>query len=352
MDTTPFGEFPVASVSEALATIAPDGTITARNSAMRTLLLQLGPAGREARSLAELPLQPEQRGRLAAGEQVCLQVQDLQFDLRIVKCTTTVWLIASEPVAVAPPLALELAIARSRMLGGLVGTIVHDLANLLGAGLGLADAMRPRLTDPGELQILDELVQGTRQGAMLGRVLARLLGRAPRRRTAVALQDLVLEVMALVGKHSVQRGIDLRVVPTGRSPVVRVVTEDALQALLHGLLFCLDGTMGDSEARSLVVEVGMEQRPLAGGRPRALAFVRLTASSFDASAARGAGDLLERGTEVLQTASRLGESGRNLLHAALVMAGSGGELKVRGHEGAFGLEFLWPRLQRGPEGAP
>ncbi len=346
MDTTPFGEFPIASVTEALATVAPDGAITARNSAMRTLLQQLGPAGTAARSLAELPLRPEQHGQLLAGERVRLEVEALQFDLWIAKCTTTVWLLASEPVAMAPPVAMELASARHRMLARLAGSIVHDLANLLGSGLGLAEALRPGLTDPEELRTLDELVQGTRQGAMLGRVLARMLGRAPRRRTAVDLQDLSLEMMALVGKHSVQRGIDLKMAPGTRSPTVRVVVEDALQALLHGCLFCLDGLVGHSTARSLVVEVGSGQFPIGGGRPRALACVRFTAAPFDAAAARSAGDLLAGGDEVLRTANRLGEAANNLLHAALVMAGSGGELQARVHDGTFVLEFAWPRRER------
>ena len=352
MDTTPFGEFPVANVSEALATIAPDGGLTARNFAMSTLLQQLGSSGTAARSLAEFPLRPEDRARLIAGERVCLDVDALRFDLWIAKCTTTVWLLASEPVTMSSRMGLELAIARSRTLGSLAGAIVHDLANLLGSGLGLAEALRPGLTDPGELQTLDELVQGTRQGAMLGRVLARLLGRAPRQRAVVGLHDLVLEVMALVGKHSVHRGLDLRVQPTGRPAAVRVVAEDALQALLHGFLFCLAGSVVDSAVRSLVVEVGTDQSPIAGGRPRDLAFARFTVAPFDAIAARGAGDLLERGDTMLRTANRLGESGRNLLHAALVMAGSGGELKGRAADGSFVLEFRWPRVQRGAGGDP
>lgn len=345
MATTPPGQFPVEGVSDALATLGDDGAITPQNERMRCLLATAAADGGPARSWHELGFATAAQARLRAGDVVAHRVAGDDYEWRQVGCGATVWLLASRLTAV-PHGGADHHAVRVRALGRFAGSIVHDLANLLGAGLGLAETLRPRITDPLELQLVDELARGTRHAASLGRALARLLRAGPRSSSEQSLQSLVEEVLAVVGKYGSQRGISVHLAAGPGSPRVRVVAEDACQALLQGLMFCIEESTG-------TIQVEIDELPAVSGTglPRAMARVRLIARGMGDEAATVARRVVNEQPGGLGAASGRGDPAIGLVQAALAVITSGG-LIVVGQSDPFTLEFRWPRVLRpGPAGA-
>lgn len=346
MATTPADQFPVEGVSDALATVGDGGTITAQNERMRRLLVAAVDDGGTAQSWRELGFDAAAQARLQAGDVVAHRVAGVDYEWRRVRCGATVWLLAT-PRTAAPDRGADHHAVRVRALGRFAGSIVHDLANLLGAGLGLAETLRPRITDPLELQLVDELARGTRHAAALGRALARLLRTGPRSRTEQPLQQLVEEVLAVVGKYGSQRGISVHLAAAPGSPFVRVVAEEACQALLQGLMYCIEGSTGAIE-----VEIDELASVPGAGRLRETARVRLISRGMGAEAARIARLVVNGQSGGLAAASGRGDVAVDLVQATLAVTTSGGRLLV-GDDDPFTLEFWWPRVLRpGPAGAP
>ena len=344
MATTPAEQFPVEGVSDALATLGDDGVITAQNERMRRLLAAVADEGGPLRSWRELGFDAAALARLQAGDAVAHRVGGIDYEWRRVGCGATVWLLAT-PLTAGPDRGADHHAVRVRALGRFAGSIVHDLANLLGAGLGLAETLRPRITDPLELQLVDELARGTRHAASLGRALARLLRTGPRSRTEQPLQQLAEEVLAVVGKYGSQRGISVQLAAVSDSPLVRVVAEEACQALLQGLMFCIEESAG-------AIQVDIDELPAVSGagRPRTMARVRLISSGMGTAAAAAAREVVNGRPGGLATASGRGDPAIGLVQAALAVSTSGGRLVV-GEGDPFTLEFCWPRVLRsGPAG--
>lgn len=322
--------FPFELVSDALASVGADGSLLPRNGAMRRLLGAL-PAGAR---LADLPLGAVESERLRAGDVVAVSLAGREVELRLAPGTPP-WLLAVDRTTADELLSARLAAARVRALGGIAVALVHDLSNLLGAGLGLTELVRASLHDPADLATVDEIERCSRQGATLGRTLARLLGKGPRLRQVTPLGDLVADALAVVGKNAQHRGVELEVAPAPvPSPRVRVVAEEALQALLHGLLLVLDG------AARVSVTVATGVRSIAGGRPRRAAFVRIDATPCPTIGV--AAEVARGGPGALLRAGALGPAGAGLLHATLSLAGCGGELAVAQNGAGGSLEFAWP----------
>lgn len=339
MATTPADQFPVEGVTDALATLGDDGLITAQNERMRRLLAAVAADGGPARSWRELGVDAAAQARLRAGDVVAHRVGGSDYEWRQVGCGATVWLLAT-PCAATPDRGADQHAVRVRALGRFAGSIVHDLANLLGAGLGLAETLRPRITDPFELQLVDELARGTRHAASLGRALARLLRTGPRSRTEQPLRQLVEEVLAVVGKYGSQRGISVQLAEAPGSPLVRVVAEEACQALLQGLMFCIEESVG-----AIQVEIDESAAVPDAGQPRAMARVRLISRGMGHEAATMARRVVNGQPGGLAAASGRGDPAIGLLQAGLAVATSGGRLAV-GEGEPFTLEFCWPRLLR------
>lgn len=343
MATTLSGQFPVEGVSEALATLEEDGLITAQNERMRGLLVAAAVDGRPARSWRELGFDAAVQARLQAGEVVAHRVAGTDYAWRWVGCGATVWLLAT-PCSAAPDCGVDHHAERVRSLGRLAGSIVHDLANLLGAGLGLAETLRPRITDPLELQLVDELTRGTRHAASLGRALARLLRTGPRSRTGQPLRQLVEEVLAVVGKYGSQRGVSVHLAAAPDSPWVRVVAEAAAQALLQGLIYCIEESGG-----AIQVEIDELAAATGAGQPRTMARVRLISPAMSTEAATVARRVVSGQPGGLGAASDRGDPAIGLLQAVLAVVTSGGRLAV-GEGDPFTLEFCWPRMLRNGPG--
>ena len=340
MDPAVAPGFPFEALSDALGTVDAAGRITPCNEKMRVLLRSIAASARPSQRLDELPIDLVLADRLAAGEPVAMEIGGILHEMRCCTSDGTRWLVASDRGWPERTAVARLAAARARTVGGLAGTIVHDLANLLGAGIGIADILRPLVRDPLDAQSLDELTRGARQGAVLGRTVSRLLTTSPRERAIVPVGQLIEEVTALVAKNAQRRGIGIAVRHDCTPAAIRVVPEEAMQAVLAGLLFCIE-----RGATSIVVEGGEVRHAVAGARERSTARIRLVGTPLHGEVVREAVQLAQRQPGLLGTLDRLGEAGPSLLHAIAAMACAGGDLLAKETPSGLALDYVWPALR-------
>jgi len=338
MDPVPAAGVPFEALSDALGTVDREGRISPHNEKMRALLRSLAVAA--PASLADLPWGPGDADRLAAGEPVALEIGGELHEIRCCAVHGTRWLVASDRSWLQRAAAAHLAAARARTVGGLAGTIVHDLANLLAAGIGIAEILRPFVRDAADTRSLDELSRGARQGAVLGRAVSRLLATGPRERTIVPVDGLLDEVVTLLDRDARQRSIALTVRHDGPSAAIRVVAAEACQALLAGLLFCIA-----HGATSLAVESGGTRQPVGPARERSAVRVRLAARPLDGDAVREVVQLAQRRAGLLGALERLGDGGPGLVHAIAAMACAGGELLASATDAGLALDYVWPAVR-------
>lgn len=233
-------------------------------------------------------------------------------------------------------LTTQLAAARVRALGGLANAIAHDLANLLGAGIGLAELLRPHARDAADGGSLDELVRGARQGAILGRALARLLAADPGRREVTAIGALVDEVVALAGKSALRRAVALSVAKLA-DPAVRVAGAEVVQALLAFVAFGID-----RGARRIAITVDAGERAIAGGRVRPVALVAVAAEPLPAAVVHDAVRTMQGGADMLAASRRCEEVDAPLVQAVLAIACGGGETRAAADAEGLRCMAAWP----------
>ncbi len=311
----PESQFPFEALAEGMAAVAADGTLTAKNAAMRSLLAACG-----ARSLSTLPLDAAVRAQLDAGAVACTTIDGRTFELRLHGAGERRWLCALDVGDCEHRVASELAAARSRLLGQLAGSIVHDLNNLLGSALGLASLLTPMATDPADRRLLDELQAGAQRGATLARAVARLLKVGPRQWQQVAVTGLVDEALAIAGRAAMARNVELAVTVAEGLPTIRVVATEAAQMLLHGLVALIDAA-----PLRVAVDVSAQRHAVGGGRERACVRVRLAAEGCRRGF--GSGEAAPLDWQAL---------------AALALRRAGGELTIDTAADAATIDYVWP----------
>ncbi|MCA8953147.1 MAG: hypothetical protein KDE27_26785 [Planctomycetes bacterium] len=305
------GTWPFEALSDAVGRVDRDGVVHPLNGSMRELLAGLG-----ATHLDELTLAADGTG-----------------GFRIVGDGDERWLV----VPASSRLGSELAAARLRVLGGLAGAIVHDLSNLLLAGIGVAEALRPHVRDAADLQALSELERGATQGASIGRALALLIRSGPRDWRRVKVAAIVADLVAIVHKHAAQRGVGVAVGECVADVEVRIPVPEITQALLHGALFFVE-----QRARRVELRVADDFAGLAGGRRRRVALVELMGDPIASGAQAAAEAVLLGEVDVLRATLRSGGDRSGLLAARIALARVGGAIAVRGVDDRLSLEFVLP----------
>jgi len=321
---------PLEALSDAIARVDANGTLHPCNGRMRELLAELSVAAGAPITKLEQLLPDD------AGENESVASNGRLHSCRVVEHNDSRWLLATELGGTAGALAAELAVGRLRALGGLAGSIVHDLANLLLAGVAVAESVKPYVRDESEAKALEDLKAGARQGSVLGRALASQLNRSPRDWVTVPVQLLVEDVVAIVRKNAAGRGISV-VVSNDVKGTVRVLFDEAVQALMHGLLFCLEGG-----ARKISVSGHVEMLALAEGRERSVARIRIAASPVAETAARLARQILIGDQGLLDALNRAPMDASGLAHARLAVARVGGEMSVDHEANSIVLDYAWP----------
>jgi len=325
---------PSVCVRDAVAQIAADGALTPASPSMDAWLAQFGS------SLEALPLDAEERGDLDAGEPVVMHVADAAWELQRYEAEGQAWLVARDVSDRELRAATVLASVRCRALGKMAASLSHDLNNQFNAVLALSAQLGIYAQSDDDRASLQELEQGTKIGARMAGVLARMLVRTPARRERVAAGVLIEDSLAVVRKTIEHAGIELEVAVPDGLPDVRVAQVEVIQALMEGLHMVIE--LGPTSVRFEASE-----RPVTcpEGRTRDCVVAVCDANGVDPQ-------LAERVVEV--AAVRPGTIGQiasgegaydAILAAAFLQRRLGGDLRTSFDDGVLRLEFCWPRVR-------
>lgn len=325
-----------AALQDGIAVVDAAGAIAPRNDAMHALLAAFSRPGAHAADLRALGVDPADEARLRAGEPVEVSVRARHWRLRLVAADGVDWLLAAETTEAWRAGAARVELARLRALAKASGTIVHDFNNMLNAAIGLAAMVRPLVVDPVDVQILQELTQGTQHGAQLMRSVARMLTRPTGDRSRAALSAIVDEALTMANKAFLQRGVQVEVAPSPQPPLLRTEVAEAAQSLWHGMI-----VLCEMKPTKLGIVADADTFALGDGRPRRWARVRLVASGVDAAAAAEIVRLLGGATGWLK-AIGAGPLTQGLATSLFVQRRLGGDLTANADGAELTLVFLLP----------
>jgi signal transduction histidine kinase len=229
--------------------------------------------------------------------------------------------VASLRAAMAARDEAEVAARRAQRMeavGRLTSGIAHDFNNLLTVVAGNLDLLRPRLaTDPEAAPLLAAAEDAAARGGTLTRQLLAFGRRAPLQPEAVPVNELVEEVMAMLGR-TLPRRITLQIALDTAAGAAVVDRAALANALLNLVL----------NARDAMPEGGTITLATARTGPHVRLEVRDTGHGMDART-------LERATEPFFTTKPLGEgSGMGLAMVQGFAAQSGGALALDSRPGA------------------
>lgn len=325
---------PSACVQDAVAQLSPDGSLQPVSLAMQDWSSRFGTA------LADLPLDDDERAELAAGEPVMMLSDGEAWELRCHEADGGRWLLARDVTDREHRLATTLASMRCRALGQMASSLSHDLNNQFNAVLALSAQLGFYAQTDADRESLHELEQGTKVGARMAGVLARILMRTPARRERVAAAGLVEDALAVVRKTFEHAGIPLDVAVPERLPDVRVAQLEVVQAVMEGLHVLIE--LGPTGLRFSV-----EERELAwpDGRARACVVARCEAGGVGRERAEQVVQVAQlRPGTVAQIAKGAGGYDA-ILTAAFLQRRLGGDLRAELEDQQLSLEFYWPRAR-------
>lgn len=326
------------ALAEGIAGLDAAGGLQPRNDAMRGLLAAWSRPGAHAADLRAIGLDAGDEARLRAGEPVDVGVRGRHWRLRVVAADGADWLLAAETTDGWRSGASRVELARLRALAKSSGTIVHDFNNMLNAALGLAATLRPLVVDPVDVQILQELTQGTQQGAQLMRSVARMLTRPTGDRSRATVAAIADEAMSMAAKAFLQRGVKPEVQAATPSPIVRTEVAEAVQSLWHGMV-----ALCELKPQALRIVADAETFAHGDGRPRRWGRIRLVADGLDPAAAAELERMLAGASGLLRAIGN-GPVTPGLAASLFVQRRLGGDLLAKADGGTATLAFLLPAL--------
>jgi len=327
-----------AALQDGIAAVDAAGALAARNDAMRALQAAFSRPGAHAADLRALGVDAADEARMRAGEAVAVSVRARHWRLRLVAADGADWLLATETTDAWRAGAAHVELARLRALAKASGTIVHDFNNMLNAAIGLAAMVRPLVVDPVDVQILQELTQGTQHGAQLMRSVARMLTRPTGDRSRAALTALVDEALTTANKSFLQRGVKVEWAPSPQPPLLRTEIAESVQSLWHGMI-----AICEMKPPTLRIVADADTFAVGDGRPRRWARVRLVAAGVDPAVAAETVRLLAGATGWLKAIGG-GALTAGLAASLFVQRRLGGDLRAVAADGELTLEYLWPAL--------
>ncbi|HEX5050467.1 MAG TPA: hypothetical protein VFZ65_01725 [Planctomycetota bacterium] len=328
--------FPIDALAQPVASIGEHGALSPCNDAMRRLMALFGGAAGPCRSLQGLGLDGDASERLAAGEPVDASAGGAHFELQRVATGNGSWLLAEDVTHRERLAASQLAASRARSLAASAASIVHDLTNLLGAGLGLAAVLRPSQRDAADQLVLDELTRGTQQAAALLRALASHLQQAVPH-AVVEPGAFVDDAVAIVGKAAIRHGVGVSMHREPELPRVRVVASEAAQVVREALLFLIEG-----KPVAVHVGVGPTHAAIAGSRSRRCLRVRLEGSACHAGCVAEAEHIATLAPGLSALLGRSEPPAARLVAGLLALRRAGGDLRIEFPDGRLRLDLLWP----------
>ncbi len=332
--------FPFKALGEGVALVHADGVVQPLNQPMRCWLQASLPAGAPVLLQSIVP-DPEQRERLQRGEAVLVPGGADPEELLLQVAGDRTWLLV-RPCETAND--VRLANARMRAMARLAGSLTHELANLFGAAIGVAETLRDHVVAEHDRRTLAELVAGVRRGSELASALERQL-RTPRRARPAASVDVAFdELVSLFGKTSQQRAFELNCTRDDHLPMVRIDRVVLVQLLLHTLFLGIQARAGSASLQAHAAAVR-----IAGGRPRDGVRICCELRGGDMQAMQAAAAAFGDGAGWLRTSLDAPETVRDLLSARLAVHRAGGALRLRLQGASLHLEVDLPAAAQHPQ---
>ena len=330
----PPSSVPSACVRDAVALVAADGALTGVSGAMAAWSSKFGG------TLDALPLADGDRADLDAGDPVVMLADDEAWELQRYEVDGQGWLVARDVTDREHRAATVLASVRCRALGNMAASLSHDLNNQFNAVLALSAQLGIYARTDADRESLLDLEQGTKIGARMAGVLARILVRTPARRERVAAGALIDDALAVVRKTIEHAGIELEVAVPDGLPDVRVVTVEVVQAVMEGLHMLIE--IGAATMRFEVVERTLS---CPEGRSRDCVVARCDATGVDRTRAETVAGVVGMRSGAIADVARGAGAYDAILTAAFLQRRLGGDLRCEHDGDRIGLEFCWPRAR-------
>lgn len=329
---------PIDWTADAFFRLHGDGRLEAGNRSARELTAR-DLAG--VQSWAALPLPAEALAQLQAGAAVhAVLPGGRAFVLQLrTDAAGAAWLQAVDVTSIDTLQGQLAALTRLRLLGGFAQGIVHDLNNVLGAAIGIAERAEDAAVE--DRAFVQGLAASARNGAQVLRTFARLIRGTPCERKVADLGALAGEVVSLFGKSAHQRGCSVELQVT-TAPRVRVVVEDAMQLVLLACVLALESAGGG--VQTLVVD---DARIGSAGRSRPFGRIRILDRGPQAAFQALAAAVARPEEGVLAPFHGLPGDGGALLLALLAHLRNGGQCSVGiSVDGRRELMLAWPAVGR------
>ncbi|HEB54273.1 MAG TPA: hypothetical protein ENI87_13555 [bacterium] len=286
-----------------------------------------------------LPLDDDQRARLRQGDEVVALVAGRWWSFEQLTDGGRTWLRARDVDDRERRAATVLATARCRRLAALAASLAHDLGNQLNAALALSAAISPEVEER-DRTTLREFEQGTKLGSRMVRTLARLLSARGRKVEVVEPADLLADALSLVQKSYDLADIDLVTEVPCDLPVIRVMREEAVQAIMDGLM-----ALQSVDPETVRVTAVSTTRSIADDRERASVVLRCHAASNDAAAIEALLQVVTFADGSLARIARDPATYAGLGGALFMQRRVGGDLVfARDGEGVV-CEYVWPAVR-------
>jgi len=267
-------------LDEGVGWLGSDDQLQARNDAMQRFLESCG-AARECR-LSDIPLRSEGAALVQAfldGDSGSLQ-EELTLDLATGVAEVRLsmrrepnggcWVVVQDLTQPRQWMARALRADRLRVVGALGEGLLHDLNNVMGSLIGVADCMTEVESDDEASAFLHTVMEGTRTRGQILTSLYQFLHDQRVARTRVSAGVLIDDIENIFGKTALHAGVDFHVTRSDDLPDVRVVREHVVHAVLSVLASSLASDQGPID-----VEIQRRSLPAEGGPTRSYVMIRI-----------------------------------------------------------------------------
>lgn len=274
-------------LNEAVGQLSSDGVLVACNDAMRRFLDSLGRAsdsadGEPSCCLLDLPFDFHDRETLTEFLNSDLDRFESEFSLSHAGTETCVrlalqrdsdggyWVVVENLTESRRWMARALRLERLRVIGALGEGLIHDLNNVMGSMMGLADYLAESPSDAESLGFLRTVVEGTRSRGRILKSIYRFIHDQKVARERVSMQGLANDIGDVFRKTALQAKIEFELSCADDLPDVRIVREHVMHVVFSVLVQVVEANTGP-----IVIEIDRTTIEQDGGPTRPYVVLRI-----------------------------------------------------------------------------
>ena len=236
-------------LDEAVGWISENGLLEARNEAMRKFLGVCGDGKDPAEAaqgcpVLDLPFRAADRAIVSdflAGDSDCFQAE-MGMTLATGEACIRMALhrepsgglsmVVQDLTEPRRWMARALRGERLRVVGALGEGLIHDLNNVMGSMIGVADYLTESEADDETREFMHTVVDGTRSRAQILRSLYQFLHDQRVARVRINMRSVIGDLENIFRKTALQAGIDFEIIHAEELPDVHIVPEHVMHAAL------------------------------------------------------------------------------------------------------------------------